>query len=126
MQERLMVEAIFLLGDGLFAPKMIYSWQLVAISRNAMYLSCNECIKSRTVLHRNTIIASLTAKLKQSARACTCIFTNSWQAGKVAIKYSATPRTEQTAYHIQCDKQQSGRMGRTEYNSGQGTKYKRY
>ena len=97
MQERLMVEAIFLLWDGLFAPKMIYSWQLVAISRNAMYLSCNECIKSRTVLHRNTIIASLTAKLKKSARACTCIFTNSWQAGKLAIKYSANaPRTGQT------------------------------
>ena len=66
MQERLMVEAIFLLGEGLFAPKMIYSWQLVAISRNAMYLSCNECIKSRTALHRNTIIASLTAKLKKA------------------------------------------------------------
>ena len=101
MQERLMVEAIFLLGDGLFAPKMIYSWQLVAISRNTMYLSCNECIKSRTVLHRNTIIASLTAKLKQSARACTCIFTNSWQAGKVAIKYSAsTPRAGQKSRNI--------------------------
>ena len=61
-----MVEAIFLLGEGLFAPKMIYSWQLVAISRNAMYLSCNECIKNRTAFHRNTIIASLTAKLKKA------------------------------------------------------------
>ena len=50
------------------------------------------------MLHRNTIIASLTAKLKQSARACTLIFTNSWQTGKVAIKYSAsTPRVKQAA-----------------------------
>ena len=50
-----------------------------------------------------------------------------WSRQSAGIQeYSATPRTEQTAYHIQCDKQQSGRMGRTEYNSGQGTKYKRY
>lgn len=66
MQERLMVEAIFLLGEGLFTPKMIYSWQWVAISRNAMYLSCNECIKNRTAFHRNTIIASLTAKSQKT------------------------------------------------------------
>ena len=35
MQEKLMVEVIFLLGEGLFTPKMIYSWQLVAIKYSA-------------------------------------------------------------------------------------------
>ena len=81
MQERLMVEVIFLLGEGLFTPKMIYSWQLVAISRNAMYLPCNECIKNRTALHRNTIIASLTAKF-QKAHARVRVFLQT--AGKLA------------------------------------------
>ena len=97
MQEKLMVEAIFLLGEGLFAPRMIDSWQLVAISRNAMYLSCNECIKSRTALHRNTIIASLTAKLKKAhARVYVYFYKQlaSRQGGNKILGECAEDRTE--------------------------------
>ena len=98
---------------------MIDSWQQVAISRNAMYLPCNECIKSRTALHRNTIIASLTAKLKKAHARVYVYFYKQLASRQGGKKYSVnTPRKEQDSRNITqraTAEHKTDRWGQTEY-----------